>query len=533
MSDKKPQRAPKAPTRFIPLTPQQQLDQHLKRWQAKPEDYCTEVLGVKDIWRLQKELLACLHRAIAERKPIYMASGHSLGKDYISAAIGLWFLQTFIPSQVLLTGPTERQVEKIMWKETMTHWNSRKINLGGRPLTEPYLEIDKDWYLIGFTTKETGATKEGGGGKFQGFHAPNVCVIVTEAQSVEDEIYDQIDAISTPEKVLTIFIGNPTRAKGRFAKGLKDKTRNIVFNFSCLENPNYVERRTVIPGLASYEWVETMREKWGEDDPRWVGRVLGQVPDMAMNNIFPDSLLELASQKHGFLATHSDNRGVSVDPAGEGVDDNVFYAGSGGEVMAKFTRVVMSATDKAHKAVEMCKAIGGGFIIVDCDGIGIETVLQLEKLSPTFLGGIKIIRFFGSAPSRITVDGKPIEKGGRRIYENMRCEAAFVTADRIKAGKVGIEMRDVELVEDLREDLFMENKRSGLLQILPKEEIKEVLGRSPGCGDAYKMLQWAFAQEYERLPYKDDSGLPAYATTDGMSMEHHDMRNLPTHAIMS
>lgn len=507
------------------LTPQQQLEIELQGWQANPSSYCREVLGIEQTWALQDQLLEALPRAIQERKSIYVASGHALGKDYICSAVGLWFLQTYLPSNVILTGPTDRQVKGIMWKETQQHWQNKRIALGGKAFMEPRIQMEDDWFLIGFTTKETGATKEGGGGKFQGFHSPNMCIIVTEAQAVEDVIYDQIDALSTPENVLVIYIGNPTRARGRFAAGLKDHVHHIVFNFSCLENPNYLQRKTVIPGLASYEWVEQMRQKWGEDDPRWIGRVLGQVPVGALNTVFPDDLLSHAMSRHGFLATHSDNRGVAVDPAGEGVDDNVFYSGSGGEVLDRYTKTLMSPTEIAHQAVAMCKAINGSWIVVDCDGIGIGAYQQLCGLSEKFLDGIQVIKFHGSAKSEIADNDK-------RLYENMRAEAAFITRDRMKAGIAAVNDRDVELLEDLREDLHMENKRTGLIQIIPKEEIKEVLGRSPGFGDAYKMLQWGFEQKFSVNVYKEDRAtLPRYATVDDTFMDSRQFAGLPAHAV--
>lgn len=483
-----------------------------QRYQANPIAYCREVLGIQQLWKLQEDLLKACPIAIKERKEIYVASGHSLGKDYIVAAIGLWFLQTQIPSIVIETGPTDRQVKQIMWKETQGHWLNKKIDLGGKAFTEPRLEVDKDWYLIGFTTKETGATKEGGGGKFSGYHSPNICVIVTEAQAVEDTIYDQIDALASSENCLVIYIGNPTRAKGRFAAGLRDKTRNIVFNFSCLENPNYIEHKTVIPGLASYEWVEDKRTKWGEQDPRWIGRVLGQIPDIAINNIFPLTLINHACSRYGLTLSYSENRGVSVDPAGEGIDDNVFMAGAGGEILDVFTRTLMSPSDSAHKAVEMCKAIDGHFIIVDCDGVGIGVYQELNKLSDSYLQGIEIIKFHGSAASET-------KEAERALYANMRAEAAFTAAARIKAGNAVINPKDKELIEDLGEDEYFENKR-GLIQVIPKEEIKERLGRSPGRGDCWKMLQYAFEMDIQGKThlYKDYNKLPDhYEMTEDFS----------------
>ena len=420
----------------------------------------------------------------------FMVLHNSLGKDWCCGGIGLWFLQTYRPSVVIETAPTFRQVQEIQWKETNVHWNNRKIDLGGRKYTDPYIEIRKDWYLTGFTTKETGKTKEGGGGKFQGYHSNNICVIVTEAQGLEDEIYDQIDGVATSENVLLIFIGNPTRASGRFAEGLKNKQKNIVFHFSCLENPNYLERKTVVPGLASYEWVEDKRLKWGESDPRWVGRVLGQIPDVSINNTFPEWLINHAKSRYGLLIGGGTNAGVAVDPSGEGVDDNVIMSGKNGDVIKTYTKTLMSPSDIAHKAVAMCKEVDGNFIVVDCDGIGIGTYQELNKLDDKYLEGIKIIKFHGSSPSEFRVKDK-------EVYQNMRSEASFTAQEQAKNGKASLPPDDRELIEDLKSEEYFENKR-GLLQIEAKDDLKERLKRSPGRGDAWKMLQWGMSKNYKR-----------------------------------
>jgi hypothetical protein len=495
------------------------------RWRTSPLYYINEALGIDLIWKLQEDLLLCLHRAIKERKPIYIGSGHALGKDYICSAIALWFLETFTPSIVIQTAPTDRQVKRIMWGETLQKWNNRKISLGGKAFTTPYIEVRKeDWYLIGFTTKESGSSKDGGGGKFQGFHSPNLCVIASEAQAVEDNIFDQIDAITTAENVLMIFIGNPTRAKGRFAAGLRDTKNNIIFNFSCLENPNYIQRKTVIPGLASYEWVEDKRARWGEEDPRWIGRVLGQIPEMGINSIFPLTLIEHMKSRHGLLAQHSANGGVALDPAGEGDDDNVFMAGRGGEVLDVYTKTIIPPSESAHKAVSMCKAINGNFIIVDCDGMGIGPYQELCKFDENYLRGIEIIKFHGSAPSTL-------KDGERQIYQNMRAEAAFIAQQQGKDGKAGVFEHDNELIEDLMADEYFTNGR-GLLQIIDKADIKETLGRSPGKGDAWKMLQYAFSLDIQGKGhlYQDSEKQPQYAIMTDDSLLGH--QQFPQYSIM-
>ena len=305
------------------------------------------------------------------------------------------------------------------------------------------------------------------------------------------------------------FVVNPTRAKGMFAKGLKDKKNNIVFNFSCLENPNYTHRKTMIPGLASYEWVEDKRRKWGEDDPRWQGRVLGVIPDTSVWSVLSQRDIEHMKSRHGFLAQYAlDNAGVSVDPSGEGTDNNEFMSGKGGEIVKTFTQTNMAPSVAALKAVEMCREINGNFIIVDCDGIGIGTYQELMKLPKTFIGNITIIKFHGSKrfPAKLKEDKE-------KNYYNLRAEAAFITQKRARKGTAAIDDKALELIEDLLEEEYFENKQ-GFIQLEEKEDIKERLERSPGKGDAYKMLQWAFEQGYANVVFQDNNLLPRTAVMD-------------------
>lgn len=488
----------------------------LTRWNTNIPAYFKEQLQLQyPIWKAQKQVIDAIPEAISKRKPIYIGSGHSLGKDYLGGCIANWFLDTFVPSKVILTGPTDRQVKHIMWAETLARYNGKKIKWG-KVFNDPHIEIQKDsWFLLGFTTKESTSS---GGGKFQGIRSPfNQCILVTEAQSVEDNIYDQIDGVATGERILIIYMGNPTRSNGRFARGLKDRKNNIVFNFSCLESPNYKTRSIVIPGLATYEWVEDKRTRWGETDPRWISRVLGQVPSTSLNQMFGPDVMELMKARHGFLAKYSFNRGVAVDSAGEGMDDNVFMSGSGGEITDVYTTATIAPSVAAIKAVELCKAMDGYWIVVDCDGIGIGVYQELTKLSPKYLAGIRIIKFHGSSQ-----DVEHMDTGGKnrperkRLYYNLRAYAAFVAKDRGLRGVAAVNPKDNYLVEELEADQWFENK-SGSIQLIDKKDIKEVLEppRSPGRADCWKMLQWAFEQEFKDDTYhSQEYQSQSYADTD-------------------
>lgn len=508
----------------------QATGQLIEQWRKNIPLYFKEQLQLEHpIWKLQKEVIDVIPIAIAERKPIYIGTGHALGKDYLFGCISNWFLDTHVPSKVILTGPTDRQVKHIMWVETLARYNGKRIKYG-KAYNNPYIEIQKEnWFLMGFTTKDSASGQ--GGGKFQGIRsAYNQCILVTEAQSVEDGIRDQIDGIATAENILLIFAGNPTRTDGWFAKGLKDKRKNIVFNFSCLESPNYIQNRIVIPGLVGRSWVEDKRIRWGENDPRWTSRVLGQVPATSLNQMYGPEVMDMMRARHGFLGRYSFNRGVAVDSAGEGTDDNVFMSGSGGEVLDVKTTAIIAPSVAAVKAVELCKAINGFWIIVDCDGIGIGVYQELIKLSAEYLAGIKIIKFHGSSK-----DVEQMETGGKhrpekkRLYANLRAYAAFVAKERALRGVAAVSPDDSYLNEELEADEWFENK-SGQIQLIEKKDIKEKLDppRSPGRADCWKMLQYAFEQEFKDDVYHPQGEkVQQYADHD---YTPHEMRGMQGYA---
>lgn len=229
--------------------------------------------------------------------------------------------------------------------------------------------------------------------------------------------------------------------------------------------------------------------------------------DVAANNrVFNSILLDIMQRQYGSISRVANNRGVSVDPSGEGVDMNVFIAGNNGEVLDVYEKLTMSPTEKAIKAVEMCKNIGGWFIVVDCDGLGIEMFSELRNLDERYLDGIQLIKFHGSVPSGIKICD-------RVMYANMRAEAAFITQKRGFSGNATIDSNDKALIEDLEQDVSFMNGR-GLQQLIDKSDIKAQIKRSPGRGDAYKMLQWAFEQNISDQRISKDRKRDPYAYED-------------------
>jgi len=413
-------------------------------------------------------MFEALPKAIETRKPLVIGSGHAQGKDFFASCVSLWFLNNFYPSKVITTGPTDRQVKEIMWAEIEGRWNQATVKLPGRIMTCK-IDVEPNWFMIGFTTKETGQMT----GKFQGFHSPNLLVIVTEAQAVSDQIYEQLDGILTSKNSLLIMIGNPLRSSGRFAKYLKDTTNNISMNLSCLDSPNYIEKEEVIPGMASYEWVEDKRKRWGEDHPLWHSRVLGQLPKVAIDSVFyPDLVDRMVTQIPNVVQRRIV---VSVDPARFGDDECVITGGVSGRVVKKTVLPMSSAPEVCSHTLQMVKLIGANHIIIDADGLGGPIADFLRKLKPN---RVELQEVYGQ--------GKPEDE---EHYANNRTEIFFYAKDQAEKGYCSIDDDDY-LKEELLEPTYEFNMR-GRMQLEKKDDIKERLGRSTNRADSWVMNIWA------------------------------------------
>ena len=255
-----------------------------------PVGFAREYLGVK-LWSKQGEVL----RAVRDYRRVAVKAGNGLGKGFTAAVAVLWFVRAFKPAVVLTTAPTERQVRHVLWREIRRLHRNSVYALGGRMLSTR-LEIDEDQFALGLSTDEAD--------QFQGFHSPNMLIVVDEAEGVSEDIYEAIDAVMTASNCKLLLIGNPTRDSGTFYRAFHED-RGIYHNItiSALESPNVEERRAVIPGLTTHEWVEERGRIWGEDSAMYQARVLGQFCEQPQDRLIPLSKIEEAIGRHRLLAT--------------------------------------------------------------------------------------------------------------------------------------------------------------------------------------------------------------------------------------
>lgn len=245
----------------------------LARWRADPVLFAIEALGVQT-WGRQQELM----RAIATHDQVAVVSGHKTGKTTALAIMALWFVLLHERARVVLTSSSARQVDSQVWKEIRRIYQGAPIAIGGtlHKTAEHGLELDGEREIKGFATSDTE--------KMAGFSGPEMMFICDEASGIEDPIFEAITG-NTIGGAKVVMAGNPTKAYGFFYEAFNASKADWhgikISSLECaLEWPKFIK---VAPGkksgLATVKWIEKKKALWGEEDPRYKIRVLGDFVD--------------------------------------------------------------------------------------------------------------------------------------------------------------------------------------------------------------------------------------------------------------
>ena len=248
-----------------------------------PVAFAREVLGV-ELWDKQVEVL----NALTEHRRVAVKAGNGLGKGFCAAVAVLWFIHAHQDAAIALTtAPTFRQVRHILWRQIRRLYRPAAKTLGGDMLRTRW-DLDDNRYALGLSAD--------GADQFQGFHSPNMLIVVDEAEGVGEEIYEAIESIMTSVGPLLLLIGNPTSMSGAFRRAFHEE-RGIYrpVTISALESPNVQAGQIVIPGLTTSQWVEERRQIWGEKSPIYHSRVLGEFPAQGSNTLISLSHIEAAT----------------------------------------------------------------------------------------------------------------------------------------------------------------------------------------------------------------------------------------------
>ena len=440
----------------------------LARWQREPLAWLRDVLGGPQPWSRQAEIID----AIPHYAEVDVASGHSIGKDWLSARIALWWLFTRPNSIVITTAPTERQVKTILWGELRKAYRGSRLPLGGQlAQVDSMLRIGPTHYAKGIVSRDASS--------LQGFHAEHVLLIVDEAAGIASYAFEGLESCASTATSRILRIGNPTCGPNHpFARSCRRPTvegKHISIEISSTETPNYVEGREVVPGLASREFVERIRDRYGEQSQTYRSRVLGKFPTGS-----PDSLITLdhvgeARSRFNEDAPNVDSQEVrvGVDVARQGPDATSICVRKGNRIYWPSNGVLhkADAIQVARRAADIAQEYDALSIALDGGGLGAGPVdalrdLQARREVPSSIEVIEVQ--FGSRATE------------HERFTNRRAELWWTMRDWLRDEAV-FDVDD-ELAEELTAPTF--KYQGARIQLEKKDSIRRRLGRSTDRSDA-------------------------------------------------
>lgn len=435
--------------------------------------------------------------ALAREKRAAARGPHGLGKSMMASCTVLWFAttreQAGIDWKVLTTASAWRHLTKYLWPEIhkwarALHWEQI-----GR---EPFSDRDE---LLDLTLKlKYGAASAVASSKpefIEGAHADSLLYVIDEAKIVPDASWDAIEGAFSggrPEglpEAFALAISTPGPPRGRFyeihrrAPGLEDWwTRHVRLD------------EAIAAGRISREWADARKRQWGADSALYANRVLGEFHEGDEDVLIPLSWIEAAIERwrawvEAGRPALEGRRWLGVDVARAGGDQTIFAHRVGssvthleGHARQDTMKTTAQLVPYVRPADDAEPADPKVYAVVDSAGVGGGVVDRLRELD------MPVLPYTGAA--RTTFRDRTGEFG----FANTRSGAYWHLRELLDPAYDSAVMLpdDDEMLSDLNTPTW--EITSGVppkIKVLAKDDVVEILGRSPDKGDAVVMAFWA------------------------------------------
>lgn len=224
---------------------------------------------------------------------------HGLGKTTIAAVLVHHAVLTAEEdAKVPTTASAWRQLEKYLWPEIGKMAKYVAWPEVGRPAYDPRTEFLQLSIKMKDRDVEAFALASDDHTTLEGAHATRIMFIFDEAKTIPVPTWDAVEGAFSTEGLTThheaqaFAISTPGDPTGRFydihigRKGYSDwHTRHVTID------------EAVRAGRVSAQWVAQRREQWGEDNPVFQNRVLGEFADNTEDGVIPLSWVRAAQER--------------------------------------------------------------------------------------------------------------------------------------------------------------------------------------------------------------------------------------------
>ena len=432
-----------------------------------------QIEGTEAVFDVRRKMQGIPTRFNHEGLPrVTIRSCHGTGKtQFIAMLAHIWNYTTH--GKVAATAPKEAQLTRRLlpryrrcMRDATPEYKDR-IKVQGK---EIIIGDDRDHGVV----LETASDPD----NLAGFHDEPQLFLVDEASARRlDPMFPVVEGALTTPGSCKVEIGNPTRVEGEFYNHhMKRGTRELYYKMHVKQDD--------APELISESWVNTMRQKYGENSPIFLIRALGEFAAYDELILIPpeyiDDSLDTTYEGDGSHPTLK----ISVDVADGGADSTVITAALHYEThvhvlkqKAFYFNPSVAVIESAKAALDMFEGYGGrknfDIFVVDALGVGAGTAGSLMK------SGYNVIRNVGGEKS-----SNPEKWRNRRVQNYIALHNAFMD------GSLTIEPDAIDDEEEFRAHLLSIKRNQGLERvddIEPKAKIKQDGLPSPDRADSLAM----------------------------------------------
>ncbi len=442
------------------------LAAHLLHYRKNPVDFIREVIGVEPTDQ-QIKLIEAIAKPNAR---VAVKSATATGKSAVLAWMTLWFLITHVDVAGIITAPTAHQLHRVLRSEiskwlhrmkepfrSMYELHSKTIFVKG-----PKKDTQKFSFVTG--TKENKET-------FAGLHGEKCVVFVDEASALNKEIFDTLLGTLSYGDTCFALVSNPVRASGAFYQLFQKKPeRWDLLTFTSFDSPN-----------VDKEWIQEVKEYYGEDSDFYQMRVLGEFPVLDSSQFYPTNLIQDAIERTilnpSELAPHPVVFGVDVARFGD--DSSVICIRQGPKIHEMVELKGLDTTELSKMVLSLAQQWRPQAIFVDGIGVGSGVVDQLKRFNQP------VVDVIVSAASN-----EPLTYGNLRAELHGKTKHWLSTADIPGGGRLEEDLLNVNFTYNNRLQILIESKKDIKRRGLPSTDFLDSL--------TLTMHQ----QEYKILPKK-------------------------------
>lgn len=499
---------------------EQDITQLFKRWMMSPHHFVVEALQIeKKGWKISnqqaealEELRKLVHSKIkkgtgqklteeekkyALKMGISIMSGKGTGKDWLAAAVIIWFLMCFPNVKIPCTANSGKQLKDVLWSEI------KKLLQGS--LVEEYIEVQTervyfkgpgvkkaDWGKRWFAVARTVNVKQSSEAQaetLQGFHEDYMMIVIDEASGLPYPVFAPLETTLTGLCNFVFMIFNPMRSRGyAIDSHMKDREDWVCLQWSAEDSD-----------IVNKDQIARMERKYGRESNAFRVNVLGKPPTADTDTLIPfDWVMDAVDRwKSGeYLADPDDPLVFGID-VGAGGDKSIIVPRQGRRVERLFENSSPDTMQVVGWIVKNKDDMEATALAVDMIGLGQGVYDRLRELR---------------IPRVYAVDARRTARQDDKFFR-VRDEMYFNLRKRFEAGTIDIPP-DEELIGELTCIKYNPLDSSGKIKVEGKKELRKRGIESPNKADALCMsfyirdsnLRKKKIDAYEDEPEDEDTG---------------------------